>query len=176
MTRPRAFALWFVTVLLLAVASSQNWGLLEVSEDAGGGVLQVNGFLAFPVLGALIVLQVLASLCGLLVAPKVARYLSVGLIPIMVWNVFDVLQNSATQTQLSLLKLLASKTGVLEAQSSSGLVVSSSTSSGSGFYLLAVALNLLVLVLISFMPMRSIHSRKLKSKTDVPEDLWSKQS
>ena len=176
MTRVQASLSWFASLALLAITAGQSWQSYEVSDSAGGGVIQISGFLAFPVIGTLLSLQVVTLLTSLLVKPLVIRVLTGSLLPLLVWNFFDVLLNSHDQIQSTVMRLLADQTGVLEEVSTSEFLVSSSDNVFPGAYLLAVALNGLFLAYFALVGLKSPAIKPTKTKIQLPQDLWSSQN
>ena len=67
MTRTQSLLGWLFSIGLVAITAAQSWQSFEVSESAGGGVIQVSGVLAFPVIATMVSLQVVIILVSLLV-------------------------------------------------------------------------------------------------------------
>ena len=176
MTRVQASLSWLASLALLAITAGQSWQSFEVSDSAGGGVIQISGVLAFPLIGKLISLQVVTLLTSLLVKPLVTRVLTGSLLPLLVWIFFDVLLNSHDQIQSTVMRLLADQTGVFEEVSTSEFLVSSSDAGFTGVYLLALALNGMALAYLALVGLRSPAIKSTKNKSQHPEDLWSSQN
>jgi hypothetical protein len=176
MTRTRAVALWLVSLMLLAISAGQSWNTFELSGEVGGGIVEVSGFEAFPVIGVLIVLQVVAVLLSLLVRPMLTRFITIAITPLMLWNLIDVLSNSASQVQLTFVRALAEQTGVLADSTTSGFLIASSGGVISFFYLGCLALNVLVLVSVAATVTHFKSQSKQRVERNLPEDLWSSQS
>ena len=175
MTRSQALGLWILTIALMAIGAGQNWGDYSISADAGGGSIAVNGFGVFPVIGTLIGLQVICILLSLLVRPIFVRVMSGLLVPIMVWNLVDVLIKAATKVEQSVVQLLAEQTGVIQDISGSDFVIASASSSLSLIYALAVGLNIGFLGLVTARSLRQRVIKESKKAPELPEDLWSDQ-
>ena len=175
MTRSQALGLWVLTIALMAIGAGQKWGDYSVSADAGGGSIIVNGFGVFPVIGTLIGLQVICILLSLLVRPVFVRVMSGLLVPIMVWNLVDVVLNAASKVEQSVGQLLAEQTGVIQDISGSDFVIASTSSSLSLVYVLAVGFNIGVLGLVTAVPLRQRVNKDSKKAPELPEDLWSDQ-
>jgi hypothetical protein len=175
LTRSQALGLWVLTIALMAIGAGQNWGDYSVSADAGGGSITVNGFGVFPVIGTLIGLQVISILLSFLVRPIFVRVMSGFFVPIMFWNLVDVLINASTKIEQSVGQLLAEKTGVIQEISGSDFVIASASSSLSLMYALAVGLNIGVLGLVTARSLRQKVIKQSKRAPELPEDLWSDQ-
>jgi uncharacterized membrane protein YedE/YeeE len=143
--------------------------------EAGGGVLEVTGYSAFPVLGTLVGLQLLAVLLSLLTKPVVTRYVSAAIAALMTWNLFFVSTTSSAQISLTAQRELADKTGVLQDLASSDFLVSSAVSLWSGFFLVAVFLNILALGMVALLLQERSVAPMAKRDRDLPEDLWGDQ-
>lgn len=176
MTRTQSLLGWLFSIGLVAITAAQGWQSFEVSESAGGGVIQISGFLAFPIIGTMVSLQVVIILVSLLVKPMVTRILAATALPLMIWILFDVLLTSEDQVQGTLMRVVASQTGVVQELSSSEFLVSSSAGVFTTLFLLSAALNALVLAVIALMPIKHQKPAAAKSKREQPEDLWSSQN
>ena len=176
MTRSRSIALWLLSLMLLAISAGQSWNSFELSDEVGGGIVEVSGFEAFPVIGALLALQVVAALLSFLVRPMLTRFISIAITPLMLWNLIDVLSNSASQVQLTFVRALAEQTGVLADSASSGFLIASSGGVFSFLYLGCLVLNVLVLVSVAVTATHFKSQSKQRVERNLPEDLWSSQS
>lgn len=176
MTRAQATLTWLVSLALLGVTAGLNWQSFEVSLSAGGGLINISGFLAFPVIGTLISLQVLTILISLLVKPLVTRVMAGLILPLMVWSFLDVLLNSTSRVQETLVGLLAEQTGVIEPIGDSEFLVSSSTGISSSLFLVALALNCLLLSYALLVRPRRTRAKAKNESQQQPEDLWSGQN
>ena len=175
MTRAKVLLSWLFSTGLVAITAAQSWQSFEVSESAGGGVIQITGFLAFPVIGTLIPLQVVIILVSLLVKPIVTRILAAATLPLMIWSFFEVALTSELQVRETLVSVLAAQTGVVQDLSTSEFLASSSVSVFTTLYLISVALNALVLAFLALIPVKHEKPKAAKSKRE-PEDLWSSQN
>lgn len=176
MTRTKALLSWLFSIGSVAITAAQSWQSFEVSESAGGGVIQISGFLAFPVTGTLVSLQVVIILVSLLVKPMVTRILAATALPLMIWTFFDVLLTSEDQVQGTLMRVVASQTGVVQDLSTSEFLVSSSIGVFTTLFLISAALNALVLAFLALIPIKHHKPAAAKSKREQPEDLWISQN
>ena len=176
MTKTQALAVWLFSLLVLAVTAGQSWQSFQVSADAGASTIEINGFIAFPVIGTLIVLQLVLLLVSLLVRPIVTRITVAAVTCLMVWNFLEVLSGSSQRTRQSFAGIFADQTGVITSTADSEFLVSSSGGGLPLLYLASVGLNVLILVYISVVPIRPHVRTKQNMEPAPPEDLWSKQS
>jgi hypothetical protein len=174
-TRAKVLLSWLFSTGLVAITAAQSWQSFEVSESAGGGVIQITGFLAFPVIGTLMSLQIVISLVSLLVKPIVTRILAAATLPLMIWSFFEVVLTSGNQVRETLVSVLAAQTGVVQDLSTSEFLASSSVSVFTTLYLISAALNALVLAFLALIPVKHEKPKAAKSKRE-PEDLWSSQN
>jgi len=173
--RNRLIASWLLSILLVAISAGLSWGNFEVSLQAGGGTLEITGYNAFPILGTLVGLQLVAVLLSLLTRPFVTRFVSLAIALLMSWSLFLVLTSSPKQIILTAQRELADKTGVLQDLASSDFLISSAVGLWSVLYLFAGLLNTLTLVIVAlFWRERSVPKRA-KNERDLPEDLWGDQ-
>ena len=175
MTRTKVLLIWLFSTGLVAITAAQSWQSFEVSESAGGGVIQITGFLAFPVIGTLIPLQVVIILVSLLVKPIVTRILAAATLPLMIWSFIEVVLTSELQVRETLVSVLAAQTGVVQDLSTSEFLAASSVSVFTTLYLISAALNALVLAFLALIPVKHEKPKAAKSKRE-PEDLWSSQN
>jgi hypothetical protein len=175
-TKVQAYLSWLLSLALLAITAGQSWQSFEVSASAGGGVIGVSGFLAFPVIGTLISLQVVIILTSLLVKPIITRMLAGAVLPLVAWSFIDVLLNSPDRIQSNVMGALAEQTGVMEELTTSEFLVSSSGGPFSGLFLVAIALNALLLALFALVALKNPAVKPTRAYSQLPEDLWSSQN
>lgn len=175
MTRTRSLTFWALSLVFLAVTASQSWSSFEVSEDAGGGFLQVTGLEAFPVISTLLSVQVVAVVVSLLLRPIVTTVLSLGIALLMIWNLFDVFLNTTSQVRSTFAMALANKTGVITDPANSDFLVGTSSSNVHWAYLVAVVVNLAILIFAAATVSQWKPKTKRQIGRELPEDLWSSQ-
>ena len=175
MTRAKVLLSWLFSTGLVAITAAQSWQSFGVSESAGGGVIQITGFLAFPVIGTLMSLQIVIILVSLLVKPIVTRILAAATLPLMIWSFFEVVLTSGNQVRETLVSVLAAQTGVVQDLSTSEFLVSTSVSVFTTLFLISAALNALVLAFLALIPIKQQKPKVARSNQE-PEDLWSTQN
>lgn len=176
MTRTKVLLSWLFSTGLVSLTAAQSWQSFEVSESAGGGVIQITGFLAFPVIGTLISLQVVIILVSLLVKPIVTRILAAAVLPLMAWTIFEIALTSEDQVKETFIRALASQTGVLEEFSDSEFLVGSTVGVFTTLFLISAVLNSVLLAFSALVPIRSLKRKASRTDSQLPEDLWSSQS
>ena len=176
MTKNRALLAWLTTLLLLLIAAGQSWQTFTVSEDVGGGDIYVTGFQAFPVIGAIIALQIVLIFVGLLVKPLITRLMIGAITPLLIWVLLDIIFNTTEQVNATFAGSLAEKTGVIADPTNSELVVASSGTIFPIVFSAFLVLNVLVLVFIAITVPKLRPATKERISRDLPEDLWSNQS
>jgi hypothetical protein len=164
-----------MSLVLLALTAGQSWQSFEVSADAGANIIGVTGFLAFPIIGTVISLQVVVVLVSLLVKPRVIRFMAGALTVLMVWNFVDVLLTASEKAQFTFERKLADQTGVLSDYSNSEFLVTSSGGVFQWLYLGSIGLNILVLASIALLSIKPTLTKSKSSEAALPEDLWSRQ-
>jgi len=175
-TRSQILFGWFLSLVLVVITAGQSWGSFEVSQSAGGGVINISGLQAFPVIGTLASLQLLLILSSLLVKAQVTRIMCAGLLPLMLWNFFEVLMNYVQRIQGTLITVLSEQTGVVEELATSEFLVSSSIGVFSLLFLVAAGINALVLAGVALLPPKKGSAKARQAKQRLPEDLWSSQT
>ena len=175
MTRTQSLLGWLLSIGLVSLTAGQSWQSFEVSESAGGEVIQITGFLAFPVIGTLVSLQVVILLVSLLVKPIVTRILAAATLPLMLWIFLEVALTSELQVRETLVSVLAAQTGVVQDLSTSEFLVSSSVSVFTTLFIISAALNALVLAFLALIPIKHQMPKAAKSNQE-PEYLWSSQN
>ena len=176
MRKSRAIAIWLIALLFVAITAAQSWHSFEVTAEAGSTQIDVSGFQAFPVIGTLLALQLVAVLLSILVGPIVTRFLAGALSGLVTWSGVDVLLGVPVRTSETFEGILAAQTGVLATVSNSEFLLDSSVGVFHILYLVATVINILILISIAILPLRSIPQRAEQARERTPEDLWSKQS
>ena len=176
MRKSRAIAIWLVALLFVAATAAQSWHSFEVTAEAGSTQIDVSGFQAFPVIGTLLALQLVAVLLSILVRPIVTRFLAGALSGLMTWSALDVFLGIPERTQETFEGILAAQTGVLATVSNSEFLLDSSVGLFHILYSIASGINILFLISIAILPLRSTPQLAAKTREWTPEDLWSEQS
>ncbi|MCX6478298.1 MAG: Trp biosynthesis-associated membrane protein, partial [Micrococcales bacterium] len=83
MSSKRVVFIWLASIILLAIFAGLSWLNLELSPEAGGQEFEITGYQVFPVISALLLLQLAAVLASFLTPITVARSISGLLAPIM---------------------------------------------------------------------------------------------
>ena len=175
MTKGQIAATWLSSIAVLALVAGQGWGVFEISAEAGGAIVVISGFAAFPIIGTIIGLQLIGFLIGFLTKPISTRISSLLLAGLMIWHGIGVGVSAPEQVAQTTERELATRTGVLQNLTSSDFILSSNFSSWPYLYLAAVVLNIAVLASQACNFLVKASAPKAKPADDLPEDLWSGQ-
>jgi hypothetical protein len=166
---------WLLTVGLMAVFAGMSWINLELSPEAGAQKFEISGFQIFPIISALMLLQVASLLATLLTRQIVARAISGLLAPIMLAHGLFVFFGLPSNIQNAIEVQITEITGVSGFASQAEFVEFAGETFLWTGYLLAVTLNFAVLLAKAI---SKSGSSKAKASKEVPVselDLWETQ-
>ena len=166
---------WLLTVGLMAVFAGMSWIDLQLSPEAGAQKFEISGFQIFPIISALMLLQVASLLATLLTPELVARAISGLLAPIMLAHAFIVLFGLPSNIQNALEVQITETTGVSGYESQAEFVEFAGETYLWVGYLFAVALNLAVLLTKAFSKSGSSKAKASKDELVSEPDLWETQ-
>lgn len=166
---------WLVSVGLMTVFAGMSWIDLQLSPEAGGQEFEISGFQIFPIISALMLLQVASLLATLLTPELVARAISGLLAPIMLAHAFIVLFGLPSNIQNALEVQITETTGVSGYESQAEFVEFAGETYLWVGYLFAVALNLAVLLTKAFSKSGSSKAKASKDELVSEPDLWETQ-
>ncbi len=166
---------WLLTVSLMAVFAGMSWINLELSPEAGAQKFEISGYQVFPIISALMLLQVASLLATLLTPELVARVISGVLAPIMLAHGFFVLLGLPSNIQNAVEVQITEITGVSGFASQAEFVEFAGETSLWVGYLLAVTLNLVVLLAKAFSKSGSSKAKASKEELVSEPDLWETQ-
>jgi hypothetical protein len=166
---------WLATILLLAIFAGVSWVDLELTAEAGGLQIPITGYLVFPIISALVLLQAAALLASFFTPAIVGRFIALVLLPIQGWHLWMVVGSIANSFQVAISAQIADATGVVGASSQSQLVASSLDTLLWYGYILALALNILVLAVKAFRRLEPAKKRDNPGTPNDPMDLWESQ-
>jgi hypothetical protein len=142
----RISVIWLATILLLTVTAGFSWVDLTLSPASGGQSIQVTGFLVFPIISALLLLQGSALLAASFTPPLVGRVVAAVQIPIVAWHAFAVFTTIAQSLQDAVAAEITKATGVVGVSSQAQLVETALDTNIWYVYSALLALNTLALV------------------------------
>ena len=166
---------WTGSIALLAIFAGLSWLNLELSPAAGAQKFEISGFQVFPIISALLLLQVAALLASLLTPKMVSRVISGMLSPIMLAHGLFVVVGLQSSLQNAIEAQIAEITGVAGFASQAEFVAFAGDTYLWVGYLLAISMNLAILLtkLLSKVP----HSEARPTKEELvdEQDLWETQ-
>jgi len=167
---------WVASVFLIAIAAGSSFAVVTLSKEAGAQVIELTGYLVFPIANALILLQTAAMLVSFFTPVKLTRILSALLVPVMTWHLVLVVASTELAISRALLVAVADVTGVSGLEAQLGLIESSVESGVVLWYLLALVLNITVLLGKAVLNLPSPKPKERKPDKPDASDLWDSQS
>lgn len=166
---------WIGSIVLLAVFAGLSWLNLELSPEAGAQVFEISGFQVFPIISALLLLQVAALLASLLTPKLVSRVISGILSPIMLAHGLFVFVGLQSGLQDAIEVQITDITGVAGFASQAEFVAFAGDTYLWVGYLLAISLNLAILLSKSLAKVAHSEARETKEILVDGQDLWETQ-
>lgn len=166
---------WLVSVGLMAAFAGMSWIDLELSPEAGAQKFQISGYQVFPIISALMLLQVASLLATLLTPELVARAISGLLAPIMLAHALFVFFGLQSNTQNAIEVQITEMTGVSGFASQTEFVEFAGETFLWVGYLLAITLNFAVLFAKAVLKSVSSNAKASKEELVSEPDLWETQ-
>ena len=166
---------WLVSVGLMAAFAGMSWIDLELSPEAGAQKFQISGYQVFPIISALMLLQVASLLATLLTPELVARAISGLLAPIMLAHALLVFFGLQSNTQNAIEVQITEMTGVSGFASQAEFVEFAGETFLWVGYLLAITLNFAVLLAKAVLKSVSSNAKATKEELVSEPDLWETQ-
>lgn len=175
MTQRKVSLAWLLTILLLTVLAGFSWIDLTLSPASGGQEIQVTGFLVFPIISALLLLQGSALLAAFFTPPLVGRIIAGVLVPIVIWHGVVLLTTIQQGLQDAVAAEITKATGVVGVASQAQLVETALDNNLWYVYAAVLAFNLAALIaralVRSTLPKKKLGALAL----DDSDDLWENQ-
>ena len=171
----RASLAWLLTVLLLAVVAGFSWIYLTLSPASGGQQIQVTGFLVFPEISALLLLQASALLAAFFTPSLVGMIISALQVPIALWHAIVVLTTIQQALQDAVAAEITKATGVVGVSSQAQLVDLALDNNFWYVYLFVLAVNILALVARALVNKPKSKSPSTSATLEDSDDLWENQ-
>jgi hypothetical protein len=171
----RSTIAWIASIALLAIFAGLSWLNLELSPEAGAQKFEIFGFQVFPIISALLLLQVAALLASLLTPKMVSRVISGLLSPIMLAHGLFVVVGLQSSLQSAIEAQITEITGVAGFASQAEFVAFAGDTYLWVGYLLAVSLNLAILLSKSLSKAAHSEARPTKEALVDEQDLWETQ-
>ena len=175
MNSRRSTIAWIASIALLAIFSGLSWLNLELSPEAGAQKFEISGFQVFPIISALLLLQVAALLASLLTPKMVSRVISGILSPIMLAHGLFVFLGLQSSLQSAIEAQITEITGVAGFASQAEFVAFAGDTYLWVGYLLAISLNLAILLTKSLSKGAHSEARPKKEALVDEQDLWETQ-
>lgn len=166
---------WLASILLLAIFAGTSWLNLTLTPDAGEQELEISGYLVFPIISALVLLQASALLATFLTPVAVGRVIAGLLAPVMLFHAGFVALNLEQGFQAAVAAEIAEITGVVGVSSQLQFVALAGDTYLWVGYLLALGLNVAVLSAKGLLKLKPAAARKTEEPLDSIGDLWESQ-
>lgn len=166
---------WLVSILLLAVFAGLSWLEVVLTPDAGGQIIKVTGYLAFPIISALMLLQAASLLASFFTPNVVGRWIAGLLAPVMLVHSVLIAIGLEDAIQGSLAVAISDVTGVAGSSSQLQFVASSNSTFMWVGYFVAIALNLFVLIRKALLNVGPAKRTPLSESSDDAGDIWESQ-
>jgi hypothetical protein len=171
----RSTIAWIASIALLAIFAGLSWLNLELSPEAGAQKFEISGFQVFPIISALLLLQVAALLASLLTPKMISRVISGILSPIMLAHGVFVVVGLQSSLQSAIEEQITEITGVAGFASQAEFVAFAGDTYLWVGYLLAISLNLAILLTKSLSKGAHSEARPKKEALVAEQDLWETQ-
>ena len=175
MSSKRVVIIWLASIVSLAIFAGLSWLNLELSPEAGRQKFEITGYQVFPVISALLLLQLAALIASFLVPITVARVISGLLAPIMLAHAFFVAMGLQSNLQIAVEAQITEVTGVAGLASQAEFVVFTGDTYLWIGYLFAIGWNVAALLTKALSKTGSSESRSNKTQIVDEVDLWETQ-
>jgi hypothetical protein len=175
MNARRLSLVWLLTILLLTILAGFSWVDLTLSPASGGQLIEVTGFLVFPVISALLLFQGSALLAAFFTPPLVGRVIAAIQLPIVIWHGVVVFTTIQSALQNAVATEITEATGVVGVASQAQLIETALDNNIWYVYLAVLVLNLAALAARSLISKPGTTKKSTSSIQDDSEDLWETQ-
>lgn len=166
---------WVGSILLLSVFAGFSWLEVVLTPDAGGQTIEVTGYLAFPIISALVLLQGAALLASFFTPVMIGRWIAGLLAPVMMVHAVLVVLGLESAIAFSLAGSLSELTGVVGTDSQLQFVASSNGTILWVGYLVSIGVNLAVLIAKAWLSVGPANKPVQGDPIDDAGDLWESQ-
>ena len=175
MKQKSAIFTWLATILLVGLVAGFGWVDVSLSASSGGQAIQITGFVAFPIISALILLQGASLLAAGFTPVFVSKSIAAFQVPLVVWHLFVVVTSVAATLESAVAAEITKVTGVVGVESQSQLVELTATNNAWYFYVFALTLNLIALARFTFARVRPLVPKASNADASDSADLWESQ-
>jgi hypothetical protein len=166
---------WLASILVLAIFAGTSWLSIKLTQDAGEQDLEITGYLVFPIISALVLLQAAALLATFLTPITVGRVIAALLVPVMLTHGLFVVLSLESSFQNAVSTEIAQITGVVGVGSQLQFVAFAGDTYLWVGYLAALALNVTVLGAKAVLNLKPAVARQTQTPLDSTGDLWESQ-
>lgn len=175
MTRRLISLAWLASILFLTVLAGLSWVDLLLTPASGGQKIEVTGYLVFPIISALMLLQGASLLAAVFTPALIARVISGVQVPVLVWHAVVVLTTVDTSLQEAVSSEITEATGVVGAVSQAQLVELALQNNIWYVYLAVLVLNIAVLVAATLVKVNPAKAKIVVSDQDDSNEIWESQ-
>jgi len=173
----RSFSLaWLATLLLLTLLAGFSWVDLALSPAAGGQLIPITGFMSFPIISALLLLQGASLLAAVFTPIKASKVIATLQIPIVAWHAFTVTTTAQLAFDQAVAAEITKATGVVGSTSQANLIELVSNSNFWFVYPAVLVLNLVALVGFVLAKARPRIAKAEQDQSPDAGELWEGQS
>jgi hypothetical protein len=166
---------WLASILLLAIFAGATWLQVSLTPDAGEQNLEITGYLVYPIVSALILLQAASLLATFFTPLIVGRIIAGVLTPVMVIHGVFVALNLEQAFQTAVSAQIAEITGVVGADSQLQFVAFAGDTYLWVAYLAALVLNSVILGAKALVKLKPAVAKVAEGPEDSIGDLWESQ-
>lgn len=168
-------ACWTISVIAMSIAGSSIWQRIELAEEVGSSELELSGFIALPLIGALLLLQVASILVSALLPILATRVVSglLALVSLVSASILVINLNDALTAASEL--LVAQTIGVAGDLGQLQYIQDSTVSFWPSMFVAFLFGNGAVLVLQALFLKPNKKSRVSKASDMAETDLWGSQ-
>lgn len=168
-------AVWLATILMITVLAGFSWIDLTLSPASGGQQIVVTGFLVFPIISAMLLLQGAALLAAFFIPPLIGKLVAAAQVPLVGWHAVVVLTTIQQSLQEAVALEITKATGVVGVASQAQLVETALDNNIWYVYLAVLVINIGVLIARSVVKNAPVKKLSAAAPVDDADDLWENQ-
>lgn len=176
MTARSVSLIWLFTILALTVLAGFSWVDLTLTPASGGQKIELTGFVVFPIISALLLLQGSALLAAFFTPSIVGRIISGIQVPIGVWHAVVIVTTIESSLQDAVAAEITKATGVVGVSSQAQLLETALDNNIWYVYLGVLVVNVLALAARSVVGRTTPRKQAASPSREDSEDLWENQS
>lgn len=166
---------WLASALFLAVSAGSNWKSIDLTAEVGSALISVSGFDVYPISGALALLQVSALAVVLLVPRALGLFVQgIAALSSVIMFLYSV-ADWPNQTLRASVLAVSDAIGISGEAGQEEYIAASEVTIWPVMYLVALATNVIVLLLGAILPERRGVASAVSEDNEDTEDLWESQ-